>query len=298
MQVMEKGIIYKWTNTCVTSEHYNWCYIGQTYRPTARYYQHMKNIEYGKHGCFYDDYRDLGGDNFSYDILGEYNINELESKELEYIKLYNSVELGYNDSYKCSVNDRGKQRSNVGRQHMSEAQKKYFETHTPWNKGIKYKLSEESRQKMLESRKGSKSPMYGKHHTEETKRKMSEARKGKKGLYKHSEETKRKISEANKGKIISDETRAKMSASLKGRTSWNKGKTGVYSEETRRKISENQKGKHILTEEQRNKISERTKGEKNPAFGRKWMTNGIDRVYIKKDEFEKYLNLGYRFGYK
>jgi len=277
MQVMEKGIIYKWTNICVTSEHYNWCYIGQTYRPKIRYYQHMRNIKYGTHGCFYDDYRDLGEDNFSYEILGEYNIDELESKELEYIKLYNSVESGYNNSYNCAVNDRGKQRSSVGCQHMSEAQKKYFETHEVWNKGIKgvQKASEETKQKMSEARKGEKHPMYGKHL---------------------SEETKRKISEAHKGKIISDETKAKMSASLKGRTSWNKGKH--LSEETRRKISENQKGKHILTEEQRNKISERTKGENNPAFGRKWMTNGINRVYVKKDEIDKYINLGYRFGFK
>ena len=45
------------------------------------------------------------------------------------------------------------------------------------------------------------------HITEETKKKISEARKGKK----RSEETRRKISEAMKGHIVSEETKKKIS---------------------------------------------------------------------------------------
>lgn len=70
----------------------------------------------------------------------------------------------------------------------------------------------------------------GEHLSEETKRKMSEARKGKSSWNKgipHSKETRRKISESQKGKTYQKEEsyRRKMSNSLKGRIPWNKGLT-------------------------------------------------------------------------
>lgn len=46
----------------------------------------------------------------------------------------------------------------------------------------------------------------------------------------------------NKGIPMSDEAKKKLSASSKGRKSWNKGKKGIYSEESRRKMSEAHKG--------------------------------------------------------
>jgi len=55
----------------------------------------------------------------------------------------------------------------------------------------------------------------------------------------HTIETKQKISEAKKGKAISLEHKKK----LKGKTPWNKGKTGIYSKETLLKMSESSKGK-------------------------------------------------------
>lgn len=67
-------------------------------------------------------------------------------------------------------------------------------------------MSDETRRKMSEARKGENHPFYGKHR---------------------SEETRRKISESHKGKVLSDETRKKMSEAKKN-----------MSEETRRKISE------------------------------------------------------------
>ena len=82
-------------------------------------------------------------------------------------------------------------------------------------------MSEETKHKIGESKKGEKNPnflktgenhpMFGKHHTEEAKRKISEASKGKK----HSEETKRKISESAKGKHFSDEHKRKLSEDAK-----------------------------------------------------------------------------------
>jgi hypothetical protein len=66
--------------------------------------------------------------------------------------------------------------------------------------------------------------------SDETKRKISETLKG----ITHSEESRRKMSEAHKGKTHSEESRRKISETLKGKT---------LSEETKRKLSEVRKGK-------------------------------------------------------
>lgn len=94
-----------------------------------------------------------------------------------------------------------------------------------------------------------KNVRYGKHLSEETKRKLSEAKKGKptwiKGK-KLSDEHRKKISESLKGenhpmyrKAISDEHKKKLSESLKGennpmygKTCPNKGKHKVWNDDT------------------------------------------------------------------
>ena len=60
------------------------------------------------------------------------------------------------------------------------------------NKGKHY--SEETRRKMSDAKKGENNPMFGKSPSEETRRKLSETLKGKH----HAEEHRRKISEAKK----------------------------------------------------------------------------------------------------
>lgn len=85
------------------------------------------------------------------------------------------------------------------------------------------KLSEETKHKMSESKKGVKTGS----RSEEFKRKMSEIQKGKI----ISEEQKKKISDKMKGKHTSPDTEFK-----KGQKAWNKGKT--HSEETRQKMKE------------------------------------------------------------
>lgn len=63
----------------------------------------------------------------------------------------------------------------------------------------------------IEKRKmfGEKNGMFGKHHTEETKKKISESLKNKT----FTEEHKKKIGDAHRGKIVSEETRKKLSKS-------------------------------------------------------------------------------------
>lgn len=54
----------------------------------------------------------------------------------------------------------------------------------------------------------------------------------------------------------------------------------------RENISNSMKGKNGKT------------GEKANCYGRCWMSNGIDKVYPKKEDAEKYIDLGYHFGRK
>ena len=87
-------------------------------------------------------------------------------------------------------------------------------------------LSDETRKKMSEVKKGENNPNYGKTASEETRKKLSEVRKGEKNH--------------NYGKIFSEEHRRKLSDAHKGENHHNYGKT--LSEETRRKIGEVTKG--------------------------------------------------------
>lgn len=83
--------------------------------------------------------------------------------------------------------------------------------------------TDETRRKLSESLKGVKNPNYGKNFSEETRRKMGKAKKGQipwsKGrtLPPLSDETRKKLSETNKGKVLSLETRIKMSKFQKKR---------------------------------------------------------------------------------
>lgn len=107
------------------------------------------------------------------------------------------------------------------------------------------------------------------------RKKLSESRVGNTNAlgFKHSNESKQKISE-----------------SLKGRPAWNKGLPGTWigkthSEESKRKISISKKGQSA--------------GDKNPMFGksavagRKWYNDGINTYYLfPNDPATTTLNLG------
>ena len=81
------------------------------------------------------------------------------------------------------------------------------------------KVSEETRKKMSESRKGENHPMFGKHLSTKHRKNLSEALKGK---Y-LSAETRKKISEARKGKHRSAETSKKIAEARKGNHWYNNG---------------------------------------------------------------------------
>ena len=90
------------------------------------------------------------------------------------------------------------------------------------------------------------------------------------GAYgKHSEESKKKMSKSAMGKVISKETRRKLSEANKGQIPWIKGRK--HSEETRRKISIANKGKKKkpFTDEHIKNLSESHKGLVSGMKGKK-----------------------------
>lgn len=101
--------------------------------------------------------------------------------------------------------------------------------------------------------------------SEETKRKMSESRKGIRHAVGMSEEAKQKISAARTGKVHSDETKQKMSSALKGKKYFKKAK--IISEQSEQKISaaiSNRELKQNLSEDNKQRMIEAA----NVAFAR------------------------------
>lgn len=131
---------------------------------------------YSKNKYFTRAIEKHGWENFEHIILFE-NLTESEAHalEIEHIAKYKTKnrEFGYN------LTDGGES-----------------------GNGLKH--TEESKQKMSESKKGKycgeNNSFYGKQHTEETKQKMSKSHKGKQ----HTKESKQKMSESRKGKYCGE----------------------------------------------------------------------------------------------
>ena len=68
------------------------------------------------------------------------------------------------------------------------------------------------------------------------------------------------------GRVLSEETKKKLSDSHKGRK---------FTEEHKKKLSEAAK-KKIFTKEHKENMSKGLKGENNPSFGKKWWNNGVE----------------------
>ena len=115
-----------------------------------------------------------------------------------------------------------------------------------WQPTNEYRQECSERVKQLH--KNQKIGMYGKNHTEETKQKMSKSLKGNQNCL---------------GRVLSEETKSKISSSHKGKT---------LSNETKKKISENH---HNVS------------GENNPMYGKKHSTETIEKIRQKALERKK-----------
>ena len=152
---MRTGIIYGYTNL-----ESGKMYIGQTLHPERRWNAHR----YGKYkNGWHKDYQ-KNPEKYEYSVI-EYDVPEdkLDAREIFWISFFDSYNNGYNL--------------------------------TPGGDGMSkgYKLSDETKHKMSEAKKGENNPMYGKHHSEETLIKIRGENNPMYGKH-HSDETKQKIS--------------------------------------------------------------------------------------------------------
>jgi len=167
--------IYKFTN-----KKNGKVYIGKSIHIERRYKEHFRDAN--KHGddgssYFYNALRKYGEEGFNFEALLDLSYlegkpddiikKELDYWEVFYIKQYNAnnPQFGYN----ISPGGTGGNLGELSCIKISESNKKYFETHDVWNKGMK--MSEDFVEKMKISNKG-------KYHSDETKIKMSKSHKG------------------------------------------------------------------------------------------------------------------------
>jgi NUMOD3 motif len=150
-------------------------------------------------------------------------------------------------------------------------------------------MTEEHKRKLSEAKKGSKHPLFGKHHSEASKIKMSQSHLGKssgmKGK-KHSQATKNKIRITKTGKKHTEESKKKTSLTLKGR-----------------RLSIGMLGHHH-SKETKKKMSLAQKGEKSVNWGRKYTKAEIRNFLYRRpmssletkfDGIVKKYNLPYKF---
>lgn len=156
---------------------------------------------------------------------------------------------------------------------LSEAYKGIPKSEEHKNKLKKPKTNKEK----MGRQKGCQNLFKGKKRPVEVGLKISQSKKGKNTGSKnhfygksHSQKTKEYLSDINKGKIVKQETKNKISTTLKGRTPWNKG-IGV-------------------TEEVKQKASLSLSGRKN-------ITNGFINKRVKLENLNEYLSNGWRIGF-
>lgn len=180
-------IIYKITNKLDGK-----IWIGQTvFSLEERWSRHCSPSS----GCRYlkNAIKKYGKENFSVETVQTYsNLEDLNNAEIYFIEYYNCIAPnGYN------------LRAGGG------------------NKG---KHHEETKRRMSAAQSGENHAMFGKHHSGKTIQQMSDSHKGIHAGEKHpmfgkfhTEETKLKISAEVKQRVVSEETRKKMSEAQKGK---------------------------------------------------------------------------------
>ena len=235
-------------------------YIGQSRNINGRKSQYKRN--FGKNQCrIYNSIVKYGWENHKFEVIHECQESELNELERYYIKLYDT----FDTEHGMNLTSGG---DSVSREISEETRKKLSDAKKGTKLWLGKKHTEESKKKMSVAHIGKKSNL-GKKRSEEYKLKMSIARKGKKVSEKHrlgiirgligrkvSEETKQKISKANKGKKLSEEHKQYLNQINTGRK---------HTEEAKRKISEAGKNR-ICSEETRKKLSIANKGNKNYQF--------------------------------
>lgn len=219
--IEDLGVVYS-----ITNNKTNKIYIGQTNNFKRRIWEHKYFLKNNNHKNYYlqEDYNKYGIDSFLFKIEAS-NLSRKDRlcKETELINYYGGIEsenvYNFQDNITeniemrklVSVNQKGKvikpesiekmRKTLTGRklteehkQHIRASAKKFRGENNPAKRP-------EVRKKISEAVKGEKNGFYNKHHTIEAKEKIRQSRLGK--------------SPANKGKFLSQESKNKISYSVR-----------------------------------------------------------------------------------
>jgi len=232
-------------------------YVGMSTKSLAeRCAEHIGSARWNSRTVFHCAIRKYGPESFTFRVIDSASsLAELKVKEKLWIKKLNCrVPSGYNltDGGDGVVNPPFEVRERNRLAHLGK------------------KASEETKRKMSLSQTGRKMPPgfaekmrllnTGKKHSLETRRKLSLVQRSRKRKP-HSAETRAKIAAAHKGMRHSQEVLERISAKLRGRPSWNKGRSWTqaerdklsvahignrHSDETRQKMSAAQREHWII----------------------------------------------------
>ena len=186
-------IVYKIVNTINDK-----VYIGISSKDSkTRFSWHIRDCKRGVRKKLYSAMRELGVENFLIEVLEHcQNKEEIKLKEEYYIKFYNCYENGYNASPKSG-----------GVKHHSLETKQKMSA-----KAQGRIIPEEGKKKRSDALK-----KFWQTKSEEEMRQFADSIKGRNLGRKMSETFKKNCSERMKGVKLSEDTKAKMSASRKGR---------------------------------------------------------------------------------
>ena len=252
-------------------------YIGQTTDFDGRMYAYKK-LRCKRQPKLYYAIKKYGFDSIKVFFIS-YPEELLNVNEITLIRAYNSVLEGYNMTWggeggrpSEEVKEKLRQ-ANLGKKASEETKRKQSLAMKGRFRGIPNlklkgrpghmkgkKHSDEAKRKMSEANQGDKNSFYGKKHSAESRKKISESLNGRKlseehkkkirrvgenhPMYgrKHSEESLEKM----RNKIITEETKIKMSLAQKGRK---------HTDEAKKKIGDASRGRKF-TEEHKRKIGE------------------------------------------
>lgn len=77
----------------------NKSYIGQSINIEKRWQQHKRNLNKGEYGWYYEARQESKSlDDFTFEVVEEREVGELDKKEIEYISVFDSFNSGYNQT--------------------------------------------------------------------------------------------------------------------------------------------------------------------------------------------------------
>lgn len=187
-------------------------YVGKSFDIEKRWANHRYELNKGIHvnNHLQSAWNKYGEGNFEFSIIEECSEDELNNREIYWIKTLDTYHNGYNQT-----------EGGEGTHLPEDVKMKIGAASKDWWS------NPENKNKMSEARKGDGSFWYGKTFPEDMVHKLSDAHKN------LNDEIRKKYSDSHKGKSLSEETKHKISQSSKGR---------ILSEETRRKMSEAKTG--------------------------------------------------------